>query len=32
MSVKADQAQTIDRRKKGWLPPDYGLRELRDPR
>ncbi|MEH6376596.1 hypothetical protein V7793_20035 [Streptomyces sp. KLMMK] len=24
--------KTIDRRKKGWLPPDYGLRELRDPR
>ncbi|MFB7032789.1 hypothetical protein ACFCXG_39765, partial [Streptomyces sp. NPDC056295] len=21
--------KTIDRRKKGWLPPDYGLRELR---
>ncbi|NUK05761.1 hypothetical protein [Streptomyces lunaelactis] len=24
--------KTIDRRKKGWLPPDYGLRELRPPR
>jgi hypothetical protein len=21
--------KTIDRRKRGWLPPDYGLRELR---
>lgn len=24
--------RTIDRRKKGWLPPDYGLRELQPPR
>jgi hypothetical protein len=23
--------RTIDRRKKGWLPPDYGLRELQSP-
>ncbi|WP_406345844.1 hypothetical protein OH787_00020 [Streptomyces sp. NBC_01547] len=21
--------KTIERKKKGWLPPDYGLRELR---